>query len=166
MQKINEAVNCFFENHELLDEFDMTTSELNDAYLKLKDTIDNKDELWKLLHDLFCYGFTKGYQQKETKTIRAFELNLSDDVADVEIDIEKVSFLLNEFDVYDHTNDVNPNKAVEYASNMNKSEDYRLSFDFCHSHKRIMYLYHIMQDYVYEAQSKLEKIVNRLNEGC
>ena len=166
MQTITEAVNLFFENHELKDEFDMTTSELDDAYLKLKDIIDNKDELWKLLHDLFCYGFSKGYQQKEAKTIRTLELNLSDDIADVENDIEKATFLLNEFDVYDYTHDVNPNKAVEYARNENKSEDYKLSFDYCNSHKRVMYLYHIIQDYVYEAQSKLEIIVNRLNEGC
>lgn len=86
------------------------------------------------------------------------KLDLSDDIAEVECSIEKIRFLLGEFDMYDYTYEVTPRKALDYAMNKSIEPDCELSYRFCSEHKRIMNIYHILRDYVYEAESKLAQI--------
>lgn len=89
-------------------------------------------------------------------------LELEDNIAEVEAMVDKVRFLLTELDEYDLTYEVTPYKAIEYARNENTSADYELSFKYCADHKRIMKIYNIMKDYMYEVEQKLVQLQNSI----
>lgn len=89
-------------------------------------------------------------------------LELEDNIAEVEAMVDKVRFLLTELDAYDYDYEVTPYKAIEYATNKNKSADCELSFKYCADHKRIMNIYNIMKDYMYEVEQKLAQLQNSI----
>ena len=89
-------------------------------------------------------------------------LELEDNIAEVEAMVDKVRFLLMELDAYDYDYEVTPYKAIEYATNKNNSADCELSYKYCADYKRIMNFYHIIRDYMYEAEQKLTQIQNSI----
>ena len=89
-------------------------------------------------------------------------LELEDSIAEVVAMVDKVRFLLTELDAYDYDYEVTPYKAIEYATNKNKSADCKLSFKYCADHKRIMNIYNIMKDYMYEVEQKLAQLQNSI----
>lgn len=91
-------------------------------------------------------------------------LELEDSIAEVEAMVDKVRFLLTELDAYDYDYEVTPYKAIEYATNKNKSADCELSFKYCVDHKRIMNIYNIMKDYMYEVEQKLAQLQNSIKQ--
>lgn len=97
-------------------------------------------------------------ENKMEKVIDVFELG--DSITEIEAMIEKVGFLLTELDTYDYNYEVTPYKAIEYARNENKSADCELSFKYCADHKRIMHIYNIVRDYIYEVEQKLAQVQN------
>lgn len=97
---------------------------------------------------------------KENKKMDTIELDSN--VLEVISAVEKIRFLIDELDEYDYTYEVDPHKAIQYARNETKTPDAELSFKFCNNHKRIMKIKHIMSDYVYEAEQKLNQIQNSI----
>lgn len=89
-------------------------------------------------------------------------LELEDNIAEIEVMVDKVRFLLTELDEYDMNYEVTPYKAIEYGANINKSADCELSFKYCTDHKRIMNICNIMRDYMYEVEQKLAQIHNSI----
>ena len=89
-------------------------------------------------------------------------LELEDSISEIEGTVGTVRFLLTELDEYDLNYEVTPYKAIEYARNENKSADCELSFKYCADHKRIMNIYNIMKDYMYEVEQKLAQLQNSI----
>lgn len=87
-----------------------------------------------------------------------FELN--EEILSLLCDVEKIQFMLEELGDYDCDYEITPAKALQYARNESKEYDCEMSFKFCAYHKRIMHIYHILQDYIYKTSDKLEKLLS------
>ena len=104
------------------------------------------------------------HEQREANDSKNHDLfELSYKITEIEGFIEKAFFLLGEFDKYDYDYEVTPYKALQYARNESKEPDCELSFEFCMEHSRIVNLYRIISDYVYEAKDKLDQVQKSIN---
>ena len=104
------------------------------------------------------------HDKKEVSIMKDL-FELEDDITQIKTNLATLEFLINEFDKYDYSCEVTPRKAIEYGNGTNKAFDTELSFVFCGDHKRIMHLYYMMRDYIYNAQNGIENILQEI-EDC
>ena len=116
------------------------------------------------LRDMLIIAYFPEQRKEENKmnekTIDTLELE--DNISEIEGTVNKIRFMLSELDMYDYDYEVTPYKAIQYAKNENDSADCELSFKYCTDHKRIMNIYNIMRDYVYEVEQKLAQVQNSI----